>query len=710
MPKQTRKLATIMFADIVGYTAMMQHDEEIALDKIRHFKDELRQKVQEFQGEIIQYYGDGCLAIFNNAVDAMNCAVDLQFIFRKNLQIPVRIGVHLGEILVEEENIFGDSVNITSRIQGMGVPGSVLLSHAVKDQIRNKPNFQLKSLGRFEFKNVDEPMEVFALANGDMPVPANEEEKPIGQNNRNQGKNVLATVSLKARRRPIIFFALSLLVILTFLIGYATSRKSLRLASKENATPSNPDSNKSIAVLAFSDMSANHDQEYLSDGIAEEIINSLCKFSELKVAARTSSFSFKNKNDDIRTIGDKLQVRNILEGSVRKNEDNILITVRLTNSENGFTIMSESYTDDFQNVTALQSSIAVDIAEKIGTRFSLKERQLLNRNKVNPLAFETYLKGRSQFVNGPLNMLSGEIFDAKKYFESAIKLDTTFTDAYAYLSLAYFNLTDWALPRTEVVAIAHALDSAKYLAKRAHALDSLNSAAHLAMGSYYFHQLEWLEAENEKRKAVELNPGGAEEKFILASFLGQFGQADEALQLDEEAIKLDPLDPNSKIKYARDLYRARKFDECIRLCQQVLDEKPNSGGAYQFLSMSYLGNGQLDQARKAYARLQELTGDNRCAEIYLTYDFQTATRKMISYIQEEIPIEFQPLVDLAFYSAWIKDKDNVIKYLNRSLDKRLPQISFLSQPEFDFIRNDPRCLEFYERAGFKAYYEYKRKE
>ena len=295
----------------------------------------------------------------------------------------------------------------------------------------------------------------------------------------------------------------------------------------------------SIAVLPFLDMSPLKDQEHYSDGIAIEILNALCKFNKLKVVGRTSSFAFKNKEEDIQSIGQKLHVNNILEGSVQKQDERIRISVRLTDATDGYTLFSESYTDEVQNIFELQSRIATDIAEKIESKLDLAENELHPRKKIDPLAYETFLKGKLQFLNGPLDMKRSEVFKAKKYFERAVELDSSFVEANAYLALAYFNLSDWAIAGKDQKQRKIALDSAKLLARRAHALDSLSSGAHLAMGSYYFHEYNWEQAEIEKREAVRLNPGGAEEKFILASFLSQFGQPKEAIAISEEALKLN---------------------------------------------------------------------------------------------------------------------------------------------------------------------------
>jgi TolB-like protein len=503
---------------------------------------------------------------------------------------------------------------------------------------------------------------------------------------------------------------LNIIIIITLIVAIAVSFFNKPVSISETTSESVANDlklEKSIAVLPFLDMSPNKDQEYLSDGIAVEILNRLCKFSELKVIGRTSSFSFKTKNEDIKSIGKMLDVANILEGSVRKNGDRIMISIRLTNAENGYTLLSESYSDDLQNIYPLQATIAIDIANKIDSKLADKGNQLLSTKKINPLAYETFLKGKSQFVNGPLNMLPGEIFGAKKYFETAVALDSSFAEAQAYLAITYFNLADWALPREDKLKIGVALDSAQFLVKKSLALDSLNSGVHLAMGSYYFHQYNWIEAEKEKRKAVRLNPGGTEEKFILASFLAQFGQAKEALKLDLEAMKLDPLDFGNKLYYARDLYRARKFDECIRICNLVLQEKPNSSGAYQFLYFCFSATEQFYEASNSLVKYYQLVGDNESANIFKKSYFTSGIKKLIESINNSTPIEFQSPIFMSILYANIEDMDNTFKYINIMYENKLTQISMISQPQFDFLRNDPRYFELYENAGFKAYDEYK---
>lgn len=461
----------------------------------------------------------------------------------------------------------------------------------------------------------------------------------------------------------------------------------------------------SIAVLPFLDMSPLKDQEYYSDGIAIEILNTLCKFKKLKVVGRTSSFAFKNQQEDIKSIGKKLNVKNVLEGSVQKQRNKILISVRLTDAENGFTVFSESYNDDLENIFDLQSSIATDIAQMIESELALSDNELHARKKINPLSYETFLKGKLQFVNGPLNMKRGEVIKAKKYFQDAVKIDSNFAEANAYLSLAYFNLADWALPGKEKKNQTIALDSAKLLAKRAHSIDSMSSGAHLAMGSSYFHEYNWVQAEIEKRKAVELNPGGAEEKFILSSFLAQFGHEDEALELSQQALKLDPLDDGAKLKYIRDLYYTGRLDEAIARCNEMISDNRGLAGAYQFLFFCQAELQDYNEAGKSLAKHLEHINEDTYASIFRDNDFNLAVEKMFAYNEVKPFSWLQRPISKAVFYAYVNDRENTLKYLNEVFQNRDTHIAFLRGRRFDFVSQDNRYQNLYEKAGFKAYDE-----
>ncbi len=483
------------------------------------------------------------------------------------------------------------------------------------------------------------------------------------------------------------------------------SRDKDRIDNSDVTSNTEATRENSIAVLPFLDMSPKKDQEHYSDGIAIEILNTLCKFKKLKVVGRTSSFAFKNKDEDLKTIGQKLNVNNVLEGSVQKQQDQIRISVRLTDASSGYTLFSESYTDAVENIFDLQGRIATDIAEKIESKLELADNELHPRKKIDPLAYETFLKGKLQFLNGPLDMKRSEVFKAKKYFERAVELDSTFAEANAYLALAYFNMSDWAITGSSNKQRESALDSARLLATRAIALDPLSSGAHLAMGSYYFHEYNWEMAESEKRRAVELNPGGAEEKFILASFLSQFGQPEEAIALSDEALKLNPLDPSSELKYIKTLYFSGRYQKGKERCNRMIEQGQMVAGAYQFLSLCNMGLDQFDEAAKAFGEMLSLNGQEMEAEIFFQNDFQTACKKLLEINEkEEIPLLDRNIYKASFY-ANARDRENAIKYLYEAYENGDPEISWMKLPRFEFLRDDPRYQELYEKAGMKAYDE-----
>src|SRR6188474_2105163 len=333
---QSRQLAAIMFTDIVGYTAMMQANEQKAVAVIKHYNSTLEKFVTQFNGQVLNYYGDGSLCIFSSATDAVNCSLAVQKDLKNEPAVPLRIGLHIGEVFFEDAKALGDGVNVASRVQSLGQENTILVSEEIHDKIKNNPSIVATSLGHFDFKNVGKSMEVFALTNEGLFVP---------QRKKMQGK-----LKKKNVQRRNIIAALSLLIIVAAIFFINKNDKV---------------SDKSIAVLPFADMSAGKDQEYFSDGLSEELINLLAKIPELKVIGRTSSFSFKGKNEDLRSIAQKLGVSNILEGSVRKDGNKIRVTAQLIRAGDGSHLWSDSYDRDLEAIFKLQDEIAKEVVQQL---------------------------------------------------------------------------------------------------------------------------------------------------------------------------------------------------------------------------------------------------------------------------------------------------------------------------------------------------------
>ena len=293
----------------------MQQNEQLANVKRRRLKEVLEASVSGYNGKILQYYGDGALSMFNSAIDGVNCAVEIQQTLQKEPKVDLRIGIHTGDISIENETIYGDGVNLASRIESLAVPGSIFISEKVFDEIRNQENLTAREMGYFELKNVIKPVRIFAIDNEGIIVPARNELK---------GK-----IKQPANR---------------------------------------------LAVLPFVNISTDPENEYFSDGITEELLNALTKVDGLQVTSRTSAFAFKGKNTDIREIGIQLHVDRILEGSVRKAGNRVRISAQLINAADGYHIWSENYDRNLTDIFEVQDEISIIIANKLRENLTSREQ------------------------------------------------------------------------------------------------------------------------------------------------------------------------------------------------------------------------------------------------------------------------------------------------------------------------------------------------
>ena len=375
----TRRLAAIMFTDIVGYTSLMQHNEAQAVVVRKRHRQVFEQQHNQFQGQILQYFGDGTLSVFQSGVEAVSCAIAIQHALQAGEKVPLRIGLHVGDIVFDGTEIYGDGVNLAARIESMGVPGAILLSARLNDEFINHPQISTISLGHFELKNVARPLEVFAVSNAGIRVPQREELK---------GKQKLAT--------------------------------------------------KSIAVLPFVNMSTNEENEYFCDGMTEEIINALAKIEELKVTSRTSSFFFKNKNIPIRQIGKELNVSTILEGSIRLGGNTMRITAQLIDVAEDVHFWSETFDRSVQDVFAVQDEISLLIADKLREHLGHLEigDQLVEAPNIPVDTYQRYLKGRYHI----LKMTKPHIEQGLTILEGILQTHPQFALAHVGIHLGYTML------------------------------------------------------------------------------------------------------------------------------------------------------------------------------------------------------------------------------------------------------------------------------
>jgi TolB-like protein/class 3 adenylate cyclase/lipoprotein NlpI len=376
MAEHSHQLAAILFADIVNYTAMMQEDENVALEKITRFRHVIDIIVEELEGKIIQYYGDGCLVLFNSATDAVEFAKLLQTDFNEEPKVPVRIGIHMGDVLLRDGNVFGDVVNIASRIQALAPEGGIYVSEMVYRNIANKKGMDSVFIKEEKLKNVKTPIRIYEV--------------------------------LTEYSRTV----------------YHTNSDDEHVAIDEN----------SIAVLPFVNMSSDKEQEYFSYGLTEDIITQLSKIKSFKVISRTSVMQYKKTPKSIREIGKELGVATILEGSVQRSSSKVRITAQLINAVSDEHLWSESYDRPVDDIFTIQREVALAIASVLNTTLSKKESQQLDYvPTVNLQAYDLYMRGK--FLLEKRNKT--DLLVARELFQQAVAKDRTFADAYSGLATTF---------------------------------------------------------------------------------------------------------------------------------------------------------------------------------------------------------------------------------------------------------------------------------
>ena len=358
-----------MFTDMVGYTALMQQNETLAIQKQERFRRCFEESIARHNGKVIQYYGDGVLSMFNSALNAVRSAIETQTQYLQEPRIDARIGIHTGEIMTDGAGAYGDGVNVASRVESLAVPGSIFISDKLYNEIQNQQDILTKALGFFELKNIHQPMQVYAIANSGVIVPSRDEVR---------GK----------------------------------------LKQTLNA----------IAVLPFVSLSADPENEYFCDGLTEELINVLANIEGVQITARTSAFAFKGRNSDIREIAAQLNVQKVIEGSVRKAGNKVRITVQLISAIDGYHIWSETYDRSLEDIFEVQDEISRSIANKLRSNLSVDahEHKLVNAPTENLEAYKKYLQGLYYWN---LQTEDAMMF-ALPCFQEAVELEPTFVNPY----------------------------------------------------------------------------------------------------------------------------------------------------------------------------------------------------------------------------------------------------------------------------------------
>ena len=696
--KETRKLNTILFADITGYTSIMHSDEAKAMEYLQSFKKLLEDKVPKYNGQIVQYFGDACLLSFDSTTSGVQCAISLQQDFQE-IDLPIRIGMHLGEVVFTENNVFGDGVNIASRIESMGIPGSILLSNAIRNQIKNKDEFKLTSLGSFEFKNVSEPMEIFALQNDGLSVPVKSKIQGKFKEPSRKPNKVLQYLGI-----------LALLVVVVFGIQYFIGPKTEAKELASNETLIN-----SIAVLPLINISAkNEDTEYFSDGVTWEIINELAKINSITVNAFSTTYPYKNLEKSHGEIAKELGVKYVISGSFRifDNNKRVKLTIELIDPYTQVRIWYSTFDEELNDVPSIQLAIAKKVSENLNIELTVaEENDLETPNTTSGEAFRLFLHAKAE-----INTLSPAGFvNGAKYLEEAIRLDPNYGQAYTLLAWRYTvgasaDLIPGIMSTQESVALAK-----PYLDK-ALELDSKSSDAYLVRGNLkLYSQNKIQDAKEDVDLAISINswpkiPTNYCICTVVSTYIA-LGDVVKAKKYGQLAKKVDP----GHALFDWDNGNLEMMDgdyvQAQRLYQNAV-KKADIPFFNSFLGWSYYYNEQYDEALKYLIKAYEnspLATRILVSTLSNTYykmgDKTTADRYLKELLDRVAAGEHHLSLFIADIYLERNNTEKALDYLEQGLENSdFGFAVFLSLiPKFKMLEGEPRFEEIRRKIQYTGY-------
>ena len=534
---QSRQLAAIMFTDIAGYTALMGKDEQKAIELLKINRELQKSNIEKYRGRWIKEMGDGVLASFSTVTDAVMCAGAIQKAAENIPDLKLRIGIHLGEVVFENNDVFGDGVNIASRLQALAPVGGIFVSEVIYKNVINKKEISSEFIREEILKNVSASVKIY-----EVKVESFSGYKSDPENNPNRYDNFL--IGKKKR----IFIWISVLLIFGILIYYFLLYKTKPVTQELKQD----NIEKTIAVLPFVNMSNDPQQEYFSDGLSEELINMFTKIPGLKVIGRTSSFAFKGKNEDLRTIGQKLGVEYLLEGSVRKSGNKIRITTQLIKVDDGTHLWSETFDKEMNDIFKVQDQISSSVSGALRLTI-LSSDKPLHQTNINTNAYNEFLQGKYYYESYGEN--SDE--NAMKYFKEAISKDSTFSLPWTYLSMIIWRGTTNANQQE--------FKDAKEASLRALQLDPSSGIATINMAEFLDNEYDFQSALAKIEQALKLEPDNPYVLRNAGRFYTLIGRKDESIKLCKKAMEIDPIQTTSLFYLIRAYYYAEYFKEAYDL-------------------------------------------------------------------------------------------------------------------------------------------------
>jgi adenylate cyclase len=587
--KVTRKLRAIMSADVKGYSILMADDEVTTVQTLKDHREIMSARIEEHGGRVVDAVGDNLLAEFDSAVDAIECAVEVQKELKtKNEELPegkrleFRIGVNIGDVIQDGDSIFGDGVNIAARIEGLADAGGVCISRNVYNHIKKKLSLGYEFLGEHPVKNISEPVTVYKVL----------------MDERDAGK--LLGVEKKASKKGWIWLAAAAVVVAVVGLGiwqFYLRRPAIEPASIESMAHPLPEK-PSIAVLPFDNMSGDPEQEYFSDGITEDIITALSKADDLFVIARNSSFVYKGKPVNVKQVAEELGVRYVLEGSVRKSDDRVRITAQLIDAVSGHHLWAERYERDLQDIFALQDEITMKVVSGLHIKLTGgEESRMLGRQ------FKT-LDARMKFSELMSAWNKGTPEGYLRHGQLAqeiIDLEPESPAGYGSLGWNYWILAmNGKSPRENT-------KKAYELAQKALSLDESNPLSYALLNAVYMAMGQYEKAIAAGERGIVLMPNGAFNHVMLGMTLNNAGKPDEALNNIKKGIRLDPFpDPWVFYHLGRSYRQQGQYEKALTAYKKALHLSPDSLHNHLSLTVIYILLDRQEEAEAAAEKILEI--------------------------------------------------------------------------------------------------------
>jgi adenylate cyclase len=588
-----RKLTAILSADVVGYSRLMGENEAATVETLNAYKDIMTLLIQQHRGRVVDSPGDNLLAEFASVVDAVKSSMKIQDEIRSrnkdisdNRRMEFRIGINLGDVIDKGGQIYGDGVNIAARIERISEAGGIAISGTVYEHIKNKLSLGYHYLGEQNVKNISEPVRVYQILTDPEAIGTVIDEKRSRPRPRYRMVAALAVLVI-----GIVATAIWMYTRPSFLHEETESKEKMTLATLDKP---------SIAVLPFTNLSDDPDQEYFSDGITNDIITDLSKFKELFVIASNSVFIYKGKPVKVQKVNRELGARYILEGSVQRASKKVRVNAQLIDATTGHHLWAERYDQDLKDLFAIQDELVETIVTTLAVKIDAEERARVMRKDTESLdAYDYVLRGWEYFSR---TTRSANI-QARQMFAKAIELDPHYATAYVGLGQTNMSLLGYGWTEFSNQALRRAHD----LAKKALSLDETSAPAHALLGEVYRFQMQYDLAIKEYERAIELNPNDANSHAERGAIMNFSGQTDSAIRSLETSFRFNPhMRAKDYMQLGLAYYLKGRYEESLGTLERGLSWYPDYVFIHIRLAAAYAKAGRLQDATRVAATIRRL--------------------------------------------------------------------------------------------------------